>query len=225
MFVFIMKEGVFKPRSITKGIMHIPSNFKQHDERQLKSIIREYPFTTLITQSEYGVEATHFPVILQRIEGKDVIQAHIAKANKIWETVKEGSEILLIFNGPNCYISPNYYPTKKESGKAVPTWNYVVVHVKGKISFIHDQKWIYNMIDCLTSIHESNQEIPWSISDAPDTYIKKMLPAIVGIEISIDSIDGQWKLSQNQPEINKLGVINSLENYNLKMSELVKEQT
>lgn len=204
--------------------MHIPSKFKQKDESQLKEVIREYPFATLITQSESGIEATHFPVILNSVEGKDIIQAHIAKANKIWEMVKEGSEILLIFNGPNCYISPNYYPTKKESGKAVPTWNYVVVHVKGRISFVHDEKWIYNMIDSLTSIHESNQEIPWSITDAPDAFIKKMLPAIVGIEISIDSIEGQWKLSQNQPEVNKFGVVKGLESHESDVSKLVKDQ-
>ncbi len=204
--------------------MHIPSNFKQSDEYQLKDIIREYPFATLITQSESGMEATHFPVILNCVEGKEVIQAHIAKANKIWQTVKEGSEILLIFNGPNCYISPNYYPTKKESGKVVPTWNYVVVHVKGRILFIHDKKWIYNVIDSLTRVHESNQETPWSIAEAPDAFIEKMLPAIVGVEISIDSIEGQWKLSQNQPEVNKLGVVKGLESHEGEVSQLVREQ-
>ena len=204
--------------------MHIPSKFKQKNESQLKDLIREYPFATLITQSESGIEATHLPVILNCIKGKDIIQAHIAKANKIWEVVKEGSEILLIFNGPNCYISPNYYPTKKETGKAVPTWNYVVVHVKGRISFIHDEKWVYSMIDSLTSIHESNQDIPWSMADAPETFIKKMLPAIVGIEISIDSIEGQWKLSQNQPQANKLGVVKGLEPHKSDVSKLVKNQ-
>jgi transcriptional regulator len=202
--------------------MHIPSKFNQKEQSQLKSIIREYPFATLITQSEYGIEATHLPVVLTNIDGNDVIQAHIAKANKIWKSIKENSEILLIFNGPNCYISPNYYPTKKQSGKAVPTWNYVVVHVKGKISFIHDEKWIYNMIESLTSIHESNQETPWSMADAPDTYINKMLPAVVGIEISVDSIEGQWKLSQNQPEINKFGVVKGLAGHEVKVSNLVK---
>ena len=205
-------------------IMHIPSKFKQSEESQLKRIIREYPFATLITHSESGLEATHLPVILNCVEGIDVIQAHMAKANKLWLSIKENSEILLIFNGPNCYISPNYYPTKKESGKAVPTWNYVVVHVKGRVSFIHDEKWLYNLIDSLTSIHESSQETPWSIADAPDTYIKKMLPAIVGIEVSIDSIEGQWKLSQNQPEINKVGVVKGLEAHNVDVSKLVEEQ-
>ncbi len=208
--------------------MHIPSKFQQKDESQLKAIMREYPFGTLVIHSASGLEATHLPVILANNEGKDVIHGHIAKANKIWQSVENGDEILLIFNGPNCYVSPNYYPTKKESGKAVPTWNYVVVHVKGRIAFIHDEQWIYNMINSLTTEHESKQEIPWSMSDAPDTYIKKMLPAIVGIEISIDSIEGQWKLSQNQPEINKFGVVEGLsdkgEAHELEISKLVKEQ-
>jgi len=207
-------------------MMHIPSKFKQKNDNQLKNIIKEYSFATLVTYSQSGIDATHLPVILRNIEGKDVIQAHIAKANKLWQSVKSGSKVLLIFNGPNCYISPNYYPTKKDSGKAVPTWNYVAVHVKGNISFIHDEQWLRNMIDSLTDMHESNQEVPWSISDAPDSYIKKMLSAIVGIEISIDSIDGQWKLSQNQPDINKLGVVQALQNSSdtdaLKISELVK---
>lgn len=208
--------------------MHIPIRFQQNEDSQLKAIIREYPFATLITYSESGIEATHLPVVLVDVEGKTVIQAHIAKANKLWQSIKEGAEILLIFNGPNCYVSPNYYPTKKETGKAVPTWNYVVVHVKGVIRFIHDEKWIYNMIDLLTKEHEAKQDVPWSITDAPDTYINKMLPAIVGIEIAIDSIEGQWKLSQNQPDVNKLGVIQGLlekgQACELKVSKLVKEQ-
>jgi transcriptional regulator len=205
--------------------MHIPNKFKQKEETQLKEVIRKHPFATLITHSESGMEVNHFPVILANIDGNEVIQAHIARVNKIWESVQNGSEVLLIFNGPNCYISPNYYPTKKESGKAVPTWNYVVVHLKGKISFIHDNEWVYNMLNELTNEHESNQEIPWSISDAPDTYINKMLPAIVGIEISIDSIEGQWKLSQNQPDINKLGVVKGLfENGDDEVSGFVRDQ-
>lgn len=208
--------------------MHIPVKFQQNEDSQLKAIIREYPFATLITYSESGIEATHLPVVLVDVEGKTVIQAHIAKANKLWKSVKEGAEILLIFNGPNCYVSPNYYPTKKESGKAVPTWNYVVVHVKGVISFIHDEKWIYNMIDLLTKEHEAKQDVPWSITDAPETYINKMLPAIVGIEIAIDSIEGQWKLSQNQPDVNKFGVIEGLletgQANDVKVSKLVKAQ-
>ena len=165
--------------------MHIPSKFNQNEESQLIAIMREYPFATLVTHTEAGIEATHLPVILGQADGKTIIKAHIAKANKLWQTVKAGADSLLIFNGPNCYVSPNYYPTKKESGKAVPTWNYVVVHVKGAISFIDDEKWIYNLINSLTQVHESTQDTPWSISDAPDTYINKMLSAIQSSFLSL----------------------------------------
>ena len=208
--------------------MHTPNSFKQEDDAHLKEVIREYPFATLITHSETGVDAMHLPVMLANVEGRDVIQAHIARSNKVWESVENGSEVLLIFNGPNCYVSPSYYPTKEETGKAVPTWNYVVVHLKGKISFIHDEKWIYNVLDSLTHKHESNQKNPWAISDAPDAYIDKMLSAVVGVEVSIDSIKGQWKLSQNQPAVNKVGVVKGLlerggEN-DVQVSHLVKER-
>jgi transcriptional regulator len=150
----------------------------------------------------------------------------LAKANKLWQSVDQGADVLLIFNGPSCYVSPNYYPTKKENGKAVPTWNYVVVHVKGKISFIHEQQWIYNLIDSSTQEHETTQPSPWSINDAPVEYINKMLTAIVGLEIVIESIEGKWKLSQNQSETNKQGVIQGLieqgQAQQIEVSELIK---
>ena len=215
------------PSIHTKVHMHIPKKFQQNDDQKLKAMMREYPFATLITHSELGMEATHLPVVIANTEGKDSIHGHIAKVNNIWQSTKDGSDVLLIFNGPNCYISPNYYPTKKESGKAVPTWNYVAVHVRGKISFIHDEQWIYNMIDALTTEHEYDQKTPWSMSDAPENYIKKMLPAIVGIEITIDSIEGQWKLSQNQPDINKMGILQGLANnhntHQSRIKELIEE--
>ena len=127
------------------------------------------------------------------------------------------------------YISPNYYPTKKETGKVVPTWNYVTVHVKGVMSYIHDEKWKLNMLNNLTNQHEVGQPNPWSISDAPEEYIQKMIPAIVGLEIKALSITGQWKVSQNQPEQNKQGVAAGLsqesESDSQKIAELVKGHT
>jgi transcriptional regulator len=148
--------------------------------------------------------------MLQQVEGKDVLQGHIAKANPLWKNMAEKTEVLIVFNGPNCYISPNYYPTKMATGKAVPTWNYVVVHVKGLISFVHDNTWNLNLLDSLTTHHESQEPEPWSIEDAPKEYIEKMLSAIVGIEIDITSIIGKWKVSQNQAEINKQGIYKAL---------------
>ncbi len=190
--------------------MHIPNKFQQDDERELLALMRDYPFATLITCSEAGIEANHLPMSVVWREDKLYLHTHIAKVNKVWQSVAESSEVLVIFNGPNCYISPNNYPTKQQTGKAVPTWNYVTVHVKGSIAFIHDSSWIYQALETLTAEHESKQVTPWAMADAPPSYINKMLPAIIGIEIAVTSIMGQWKLSQNQPQVNQQGVINGL---------------
>lgn len=190
--------------------MHIPKQFKQENDTELLELMREYPFATLITHSTSGIEANHLPISLSWQEDKLYLHAHIAKVNSLWQSVAESSEVLVVFNGPNGYISPNHYPTKQQTGKAVPTWNYVAVHVKGSISFIHDAAWIYQALESLTDEHESELDNPWAMSDAPAPYIDKMLPAIVGIEIAVTSITGQWKLSQNQPTVNQIGVVEGL---------------
>ena len=178
-----------------------------------------YPFATLVMQSDQGTEAIHLPLVLKQVDERFFLNGHIAKVNTVWKRVQNGSDILTIFNGPNCYISPNHYPTKAEHGKAVPTWNYAVVHSKGLVSFIHEPDRIYAHIGELTDQHESESLSPWAITDAPQEYIRKMLSAIVGIEIEVSSIVGQWKLSQNQPEINQQGVIQGLSSLNDPVSQ------
>ncbi len=207
--------------------MHIPNKFKQDDAKLLEDIIRQYSFATLITQSKMGLEANHIPFFLHQEKGKNILQGHIAKANPLWKNVDDQSEVLITFNGPNYYISPNYYPTKKVHGKAVPTWNYISVHVRGKMSYIHDNDWNLAMLHNLSDQHEAKHLKPWSVSDAPEDYIQKMMTAIVGLEIHVSSITGQWKLSQNQPDENKHGAIKGLYEENVyeaeKMAELIKK--
>ena len=190
--------------------MYIPKRFLKDDIDKSKGMMVNHSFATLITHNESGVEANHIPLILNKLGQKDVLQGHIAKANPLWKNIKDKSEVLIIFNGPNCYISPNYYPTKQENGKVVPTWNYISVHVKGIVSFIHDDQWILKMLNDLTNQYEANQPVPWSVSDAPQAYIDKMLSAIVGLEIDILSITGKWKVSQDKTEENKQGIIRGL---------------
>ncbi len=208
--------------------MHIPKKFQQDDNEKLLAVMRDYPFTTLITHSKSGIEANHLPISISWQEDKLYLHAHIAKVNTVWQTVSEASEVLVIFNGPNAYISPNHYPTKQQTGKAVPTWNYVAVQVKGAIRFIHDPTWIHQALETLTAEHESKNDKPWAMSDAPASYIYKMLPAIVGIEIAVTSMTGQWKLSQNQPKVNQQGVIQGLsaskDNDALKVAAMVQAQ-
>ncbi|MGL5291227.1 MAG: FMN-binding negative transcriptional regulator [Plesiomonas sp.] len=189
--------------------MYIPEKFKQENIEDILKLIRAHPFATVITSSQLGAEADHLPLFLIERDGKLYLQGHIAKANSLWQTTPPLSDVLVIFNGPNSYISPNYYPTKKENGKAVPTWNYAVVHAKGKLEFIHEPEWITKVLEQLTLEHEREQAVPWLMADAPKSYIQAMLSAVVGIEIAIDSLTGKWKLSQNQPELNQQGVIDT----------------
>jgi len=190
--------------------MHKPKKFIQEDYKELIGLVQDQPFASLVLSTDQGIEAIHLPMILKQAENKIYLQGHIARTNTVWQRLNTDSQVLAIFNGPNCYISPNHYPTKAVHGKAVPTWNYVVVQCKGKLSFIHDVDWIYTHIAELSDEHESGSNEPWAITDAPQDYIQKMLPAIVGLEIEVSSIEGQWKLSQNQVEENKQGVIEAL---------------
>lgn len=194
--------------------MYIPKKFEQKDHKQLLDVIRQYPFATLITQPkdlESGIDAMHLPVVIRQDEDSLRLQGHIAKANPLWKTADTEKEAMLLFHGPHHYISPNHYPTKKEHGRAVPTWNYVTVHVKGRLRFERDAKWLHQLIHDLTEEQEQHEPNPWTVADAPQAYIDKMLPAIVGVELVVESLQGQWKLSQNQPEPNQTGVINALE--------------
>lgn len=191
--------------------MHIPSKFKESNLDKLHDFIQEYPLGTLIASAESALDADHIPFYLQKRENEPVIlQSHIAKANPLWKKVADGEDVLLIFHGPNAYISPNFYPSKKETGKAVPTWNYSVVHVRGRVFFKHESDWILQLLNNISDFHELNQNIPWSVSDAPEEFTKKLTNAVVGLEIVIDDMIGNFKLSQNKTAADYSGVVDGL---------------
>ncbi len=186
--------------------MKISKNFQQDDEAIIKQFIAEYPLGILVCSIQPELEANHIPLyFVEGPGGNHLLKGHIALENPLWEKVEKGADVLVVFQGPQAYISPNWYPTKHEHGKAVPTWNYATVHVNGEISFPTDKEWKLDMLNVLTDNMENTQEIPWQVSDAPDDYIQKMLKSIVGIEIEITSWRSQWKMSQNQPEKNQMG--------------------
>lgn len=190
--------------------MYIPKNFHEKDENNLISMMEKYAFATLVVMTKSGIEANHLPLIVKQFQEKLLLRGHIAKANPWSKNILEGTDVLVIFNGPNCYVSPNYYPTKQVNSRVVPTWNYVSVHAKGQITFTKNDEWKLQMLHELTDKHEAIQAQPWSVNDAPDAYIQKMLPAITGFEIDVSSLEGKWKVSQNQPAINTQGVIDGL---------------
>jgi transcriptional regulator len=188
--------------------MYLPSHFAEERLDVLHDTIRAHPFATLITQGANGVTADHLPFLLHSLASKlGTLQAHLARANPAWQAV---GDVLVIFHGPQAYVSPSWYPTKREHGKVVPTWNYQVVHARGQLRLIDDPDWKRALIDRLTRQHESDFPEPWQVADAPPEYIERMLPAIVGIEIEITGLEGKFKLSQNQPEVNRAGVIAGL---------------
>lgn len=175
------------------------------------SLIRAHPLAAMVTQSSEGVNAEHIPLLLSGTSGSEaVLQGHVARANPLWQNVDDGQDVLAIFQGPNRYISPKWYPSKKKHGEVVPTWNYIVVHARGRIRWAQEVSWLRRHLDAATRAHEDSDR-PWQVSDAPAEFIERMLSAIVGFEISISSLEGKWKLSQNRNEQDRLGVIAGLQ--------------
>lgn len=184
--------------------MYTPTSFRETRSEVLRELIRAYPFATVVGHAAGGLVANHLPF---EWDG-EVLQGHVARGNELVKM--DGAEVLLVFQGPDGYISPNWYPTKHDTGREVPTWNYAVVHVHGRLRVIDDATWLRRLLETLTDHHESGQPQPWKISDAPDDHIENSLRAIVGLEVTIERIEGKFKLSQNHPAGNRAGVIAGL---------------
>ncbi|RDI99967.1 FMN-binding negative transcriptional regulator [Dyella solisilvae] len=185
--------------------MYLPPYFKEIDACRLDALMRDYPFATVIVHGEGGVAANHLP--LERA-GESQLHGHVARGNELAKL--DGAEVLVIFRGPDGYVSPNWYPSKQETHREVPTWNYAVVHVHGRLRVIDDAVWLRALLERLTDRHEAGQPKPWHVSEAPEDHIEKSLRAIAGIEITIERIEGKFKLSQNHPTANRQGVIAGL---------------
>jgi len=184
--------------------MYIPDHFREDRPDILRDAVRRIGFATLATQDgKNSLDANHLPMLLQENGDGNVLRGHVARANPVWKKAK--GQALAIFLGPHAYVSPNWYPSKAETGKAVPTWNYITVHARGPIRWIPDVDWLRAHVGQLSATHEAGRELPWMISDAPASYIDSMLKGIVGFELAIESLEGKWKLSQNRDEADHAG--------------------
>ncbi len=191
--------------------MYCPAHFAETDAAAVHALIREHPLATLVTLGENGLNADPIPLILETAaDGTTVLRGHVARANPVWQTLRPEIDALAVFHGPEAYITPSWYPTKREHGKAVPTWNYTVVHARGPLRVIQDADWLRRQVEALTQQQESAFAEPWAVNDAPADYVEKMLAAIVGIELAITSLEGKRKASQNQPAGNRAGVVAGL---------------
>jgi len=191
--------------------MYLPKHFQVDDPEILSQLIAAYPLATLIGSLDGHFEVNHIPLMLSA-DGKK-LHGHIARTNPLVKVVEqENHAVTAVFHGPNVYITPAWYPSKQETGKVVPTWNYAVVHVEGKIGLINDREWIRKHVSQMTDIHELTHQSTWKLDDAPEEYVQMMLKAIIGIEIEVARIVGKFKLSQNRTPSEYLGVYDKLQN-------------
>ncbi len=187
-----------------------PAHFKVDDENALHAFVRQYPLAALITHSTSGLSASHLPLLLEDTAEGFLLRGHVARANGHWKEWGDGIEALAIFNGPQAYVTPQWYPTKLKDARVVPTWNYAVTHVRGTLRAIEEPTWLHQLVTALTREHEKDFAHQWAVTDAPSDYIEKQLKAIVGLELRISSIEGKWKLSQNRNDADYSGTQNGL---------------
>lgn len=191
--------------------MYLPKHFEESRPETLARFIEDHPLATLVVSGAEGLAADHIPLLLRRNTGPHgELIGHVARNNPLWQKATEGIDCLAIFHGGQHYISPNWYSTKAQDGKAVPTWNYEVVHVQGKLFAMDDPVWLRDCLSELTAQHEAPQPQPWKIEESPRDFIEARMAAIVGIRIEIGGIIGKAKLSQNQAQQNRWSVIDAL---------------
>ncbi|GGA36881.1 FMN-binding negative transcriptional regulator [Dyella nitratireducens] len=185
--------------------MYLPKSFQETRSDVLHALIRDYPFATIVMHGDNGLAANHVPL---ELVGDASLHGHVARGNELSKA--DGAQVLVIFHGADGYVSPNWYPSKHETGREVPTWNYAVVHAHGRLRVVEDHTWLRGLLERLTDRHEASQPKPWHVGDAPEDHIEKMLRLIVGIDIAIERIEGKFKLSQNHPDANRAGVLRGL---------------
>lgn len=191
--------------------MYIPHQFDEARLPVLHDAIRRTRLATLITMTTRGLTATHLPLLLDADRGPNgTLVGHVARANSQWRESLPDADALAIFLGPESYISPSWYASKRETGKVVPTWNYIAVHAYGRAEFFDDVERLRAIVTRLTDAHEAASAEPWHVTDAPARYIDLELKAIVGVEVPIQRLDGKWKLNQNRSEADRKGVVEAL---------------
>lgn len=192
--------------------MYIPPHFNEERPEVLLDAIRQGGLATLVTMTAEGMIASHLPLLLDPDPAPyGTLRGHLARANPQTKITDPAVQAMVIFQGPEGYISPSLYATKKETGKVVPTWNYIAIHAYGRIEFFDDPTQLLGVVTRLTDQYESRRAEPWAVTDAPDDFVQSMLRGIVGVSIPIARIEGKYKMSQNRPKTEHAGIIAGLE--------------
>ncbi len=206
--------------------MYCPTLFREQHLDKLHEVIKKHPLAMLITTGESGLTANLIPFSLSPVGEYGTLHAHLARGNSQLKDLQQDREVLVVFQGPEAYVSPSWYPSKAEQGKVVPTWNFVMVQVRGKAKLIEDAAWLRAQVEQLTDQQEQTRPHPWQVNDAPETFIEQQLKGIVGVEIPICQIEGKWKISQNRTAADQRGVIAGLssEGLSLEMAKLMQNK-
>lgn len=192
-------------------MVYLPPHFEEQRIEAMHDLIRAYPLGTIVHLGPDGLNANHIPFLIDPAAGPlGTLLAHVARNNALWREASPDLETLVIFQGPDAYISPNWYATKRETHEVVPTYNYAVVHAYGRVQIHDDEKWLRGVIGKLTKVMEASQPSPWKMADAPRDYLNTRLTEIVGVEIEITRLIGKSKLSQNRPLADREGAVAGL---------------
>lgn len=191
--------------------MYVNPLHRLTDRDTLFALMTSHPLGAWVCQGGAGLIANHVPFLLDRSRGPcGTLIGHVSRANSVWRELGSASSSVVMFQGPQVYITPGWYPGTAEHGEVVPTWNYVVAHAHGVARAVEDRDWVFDMLRRLTERHEAPRSDPWSVSDAPAAFMGRMMRAIVGIEIPIDRLEGKLKVSQDEAMPDRLGTVRGL---------------
>lgn len=209
--------------------MYVPKQYEETRIEVLHALMRAHPLAALVSHGPCGLSVDHLPWVLDTDRGaQGTLRGHVARANPVWHALSSPSECVAVFQGPQAYVSPSWYPSKHRDGRVVPTWNYAVVHAYGTPRIVEDHRWLRDLVGELTDTQEAFQARPWQVGDAPSDFTARMLEAIVGLEIPIERIEGKWKVSQNKARADRHGVAAGLEGrrdeHSSAMAAMVRER-
>lgn len=208
--------------------MFQPPVFREDRTEVMDELIAAHPFSTIVSSATGGLTADHVPLVLKQGADRKRLEGHIAAANPLFRETSGALDVLAIVQGPQTYVTPSWYASKQEHGKVVPTWNYVVVHVRGQLQFTRDTSWLLQHLADLTDQHESHRAEPWAVDDAPCDFIKRQLRGLVGFEIAVEDMEGTWKVSQNKALKDWTGVKSGLESSEspdaVEIAQLIEER-
>ncbi|MER8768826.1 FMN-binding negative transcriptional regulator [Mesorhizobium sp. M0092] len=211
--------------------MYQPPHFQETRQDVLHGLIRAHPLGLLVSNGAEGPVANAIPFLLdapsllnEEVPPNGRLRAHLARANPQWRLLADNplSPVLVVFQGADAYVTPSWYETKRETGKVVPTWNYAIVQVRGIVTVVEDQDWLAEQISDLTMSQEGDRATPWAVTDAPAPFIQSQIKGIVGLEIAITEINGKWKVSQNRPAADRIGVAEGLESEAASSADMVR---